>query len=31
LVGGMFIAGTGVCWRAQKLYHSEKIIQSVTI
>ena len=27
----MLIAGAGMCWRTQKLYHSEKIIQSVTI
>jgi ABC-2 family transporter protein len=31
LVGVMFIAGAGICWRAQRLYHSEKIIQSVSI
>lgn len=31
LIVAMFIAGAGICWRTQKLYHSEKIIQSVTI
>ncbi len=31
LIGAMFVSGAGICWRAQKLYHSEKIIQSVSI
>lgn len=31
LIGAMFFCGAGICWRTQKLYHSEKIIQSVTI
>jgi ABC-type Na+ efflux pump permease subunit len=31
LVGAMFISGVYICWRTQKLYQSEKIIQSVTM
>ncbi len=31
LIGAMFISGAGICWRTQKLYHGEKIIQSVSI
>jgi ABC-type Na+ efflux pump permease subunit len=31
LIGAMLLCGAGFCWRTQKLYHSEKIIQAVTI